>query len=118
MEKQTTQSPFMKRQPVRLSFGTMLMMLLMVVGAGVGLLIYYAMQVPAITQELNAWMGRPDVAVDRGDARRAQVTFALFVYTSPLAMGILVVIVHYIVNWLSKVAQAADTEDDEPFRME
>ena len=117
MEKQT-QSPFMERQPVRLSFGTMMMMLLMVVGAGVGLLVYYALRVPAITQELNAWFGRPDTVVDRSDARRAQVTFALFVYTAPLALGIFVYAIHYVVNWLSSWARAKDDHDDEAFRME
>lgn len=118
MQKQTTESPFMQSQPVRLSFGTMMLLLLMVVGAGVGLLFYYALQVPAITQELNAWLGRPDAVVDRGDARRAQVTFALFVYSAPLALGLFVVAVHCIVNWLNRFGRSRASQDDEPFRME
>ena len=107
----------MQRQPVRLSFGTMMIMLLMVIGAGVGLLIYYAMRVPAITTELNAWLGRPDAVVDRGDARRAQVTFALCLYIAPLALGIFVYLVHFGVNWLNKLT-APEREADEQFRME
>ncbi len=110
------ESPFMQRQPVRLSFSTMLIFLLMVVGAGIGILLYYAFRVPAITAELNAWFGRPDVDIDRGDARRAQVTFALFVYTAPLALGILVYLAHFVVNWLNR-ATAERSESDEQFRM-
>lgn len=119
MEKQPPlESPFRKRQPVRLSFGTMLMLLLMVVGAGVGLLVYYALRVPAITQELNAWLGRPDAVIDPGDARRAQVTFALFVYTAPLALGIFVMVVHFVINWLSRFGSSSADGDEDPFRME
>lgn len=111
------ESPFMKREPVRLSFGTMLILLLMVVGAGVGVLLYYAFRVPAITSELNAWLGRPDAEINRGDARRAQVTFALFVYTMPLALGIFVYLTHWIVNWLNQATRPR-AENDEQFRMD
>jgi sterol desaturase/sphingolipid hydroxylase (fatty acid hydroxylase superfamily) len=114
----TTESPFLRRHPVRLNFGTMLIMLLMVVGAGVSLLCFYALRVPAITQELNAWLGRPDAVVDRGAARQAQVTFALFVYSAPLALGILVYAVHFIVNTLNRASSAADSKDDDQFRMD
>jgi sterol desaturase/sphingolipid hydroxylase (fatty acid hydroxylase superfamily) len=117
MDRQRLESPFMKRKQVRLSFGTMLILLLMVVGAGVGVLLYYAMRVPAITSELNAWLGRPDADINRGDARRAQVTFALFVYTAPLALGIFVYLAHYVVNWLN-YATRPDPENDDQFRMD
>ena len=107
----------MKPQQVRLGFGTMMLMLLTVVGAGIGLLLYYAFRVPAITTELNAWFGRPDTVVDRGDARRAQLTFALFVYTAPLALGIFVYGVHFVVNLINRNARV-EQDNDEPFRME
>jgi sterol desaturase/sphingolipid hydroxylase (fatty acid hydroxylase superfamily) len=116
MEERATESPFRQPSTVRLSFGTMLILLLMVVGAGVGVLLYFAFRVPAITTEINAWLGRPDTNVDRGDARRAQLVFALFVYTAPLALGILVYVAHFFVNWLS-VATAPAVESDE-FKME
>jgi sterol desaturase/sphingolipid hydroxylase (fatty acid hydroxylase superfamily) len=103
---------------VRLNFGTMLIMLLMVVAAGISLLIYYAMRVPAITQELNAWLGRPEVVIDRGAARRAQVTFALFVYSAPLALGIFVYFVHFLVNTIGRARTEADSRDDDNFRMD
>ena len=93
-------------------------MLLMVVGAGVGLLVYYALRVPAITSEINAWLGRPDAVVDRGDARQAQVIFALFVYTAPLALGMFVYLLHYVINWLDRLTRRAQQDESEEFRME
>ena len=111
-------SPFLKPQPVRIGFGTMMILLLMVVSAGIGLLIFYAIRVPAITSEINAWLGRPDAVVDREDARRAQLIFALFVYTSPLALGMFVYVLHYVINWLDRRTRTPESEDEDPFRME
>ena len=96
----------------------MLLLLLMVVSAGVALLIYYALRVPAITSELNAWLGRPDQIADRGESRRAQVTFALFLYTAPLALGLLVHLMHFAVNWLGKVTRPKAQSDEAEYRME
>lgn len=111
-------SPFMVREPVRLGFGTMMILLLMVVAAGVGLLVYYALRVPAITSEINAWLGRPDVAEDHAYGRRAQVTFALFTYTAPLALGILVSLLHFVLNWFDRLTRPHQAPGDDPFRME
>ena len=94
----------------------MVMLLLMVVGAGIALLAFLAMRVPAITGEVNAWFGRTEVAGDPGEARLAQLTFALFLYTAPLGLGLLVYLLHFLVNWLSVVTEP--TADDEQFRME
>ncbi|MEZ6136766.1 MAG: hypothetical protein R3C53_17870 [Pirellulaceae bacterium] len=115
-QSREVESPFLERQPVRLSFGTMLVLLLMVVGAGVGVLLFYAFRVPAITTEINAWLGRPDAMVDQADARRAQLVFALFVYTAPLALGIFVYLAHLLVNWVSVVTEPKRESDE--FRME
>ncbi|MEO8268673.1 MAG: hypothetical protein ABI557_03070 [Aureliella sp.] len=111
-------SPFMQAAPVKLGFGTVMIMLLTVVGAGVGLLIWYALQVPAITSELNAWLGRPNPVVDTAAGRRAQVTFLLVVYSAPLALGILVYMLHYVLQWLNRWSQSREDSDDESFRME
>ena len=112
------ESPFRKPEPVRIGFGTMVILLLMVVSAGVGLLIYYALRVPAITTEINAWLGRPEAIVDRAEARKAQVIFALFVYTSPLALGMFVYLLHYSINWIDRISQRARASTEEEFQME
>ena len=112
-----TESPFMAKATVRLGFGTVMLLLLTVVGAGIGLLIYNAIQVPAITSEFNAWLGRPVAALDSGSARRAQVVFALFVYTAPLGLGIIVCGLHYLLNWLDQVTRQSPEENDDEFRM-
>ncbi len=111
-------SPFMQAQPIRLGFGTILIMLLTVVGAGVGLLIYYAIQVPAITSEFNAWMGRPNPVSDSAEAREAHVKFLLVVYSAPLALGMLVYFMHFVISTLDRWSRSRDEIEDEPFRME
>lgn len=109
-------SPFQQRAQVRLGFGTMVILLLMVVGAGVGLLIYYAMRVPAITSEVNAWLGRAPQPVDTQDARLVQLKFALFLYTAPLGLGMLVYFLHFAVNWIDRRLKSP-AENDE-YRMD
>ena len=95
----------------------MVLLLLMVVGAGVALLLFHASRVPAITSEFNAWLGRPEAVVDRDAGRLAQLQFALFVYVAPLALGLLVYCVHFVVNLIDQSRSVASTDDDE-FRME
>ena len=117
-QNQQTESPFRKERGVRFGFGTMLMLLLMVVAAGIGILLFYAVRVPAITSEFNAWLGRPDAIVDREAAHKAQLQFALFVYTAPLGLGLLVHTMHYAVNWLDRVSRSSAPHEDDDFRME
>ena len=111
-------SPFMQTQPMRFSFGMIMIMLLMVVGAGVALLIYYAIQVPAITSEFNAWLGRPNPVVDTAEGRAAQVKFLLVVYSAPLVLGLLVYLLHYVLAFFEAWTQTGRDANDEPFRME
>lgn len=111
-------SPFMQAQPLRFSFSTILIMLLTVVGAGVGLLTYYALQVPAITSEFNAWLGRPNPVVDTAEGRSAHVKFLLVVYSAPLALGMLVYLLHYAMTILDSWTRSSSQADDEPFRMD
>lgn len=111
-------SPFLQAAPLKLGFGTVMLMLLMVVAAGAALLVWYALQVPAITSELNAWLGRPNPVVDTAEGRRAQVIFLLVVYSAPLALGIMVYTLHYLLAWLNHWSQTRDDADDEPYRME
>ncbi len=111
-------SPFLQAAPVKLGFGTVMIMLLTVVGAGAALLIWYALQVPAITSELNAWAGRPNPVVDTAAGRRAQLVFLMFVYSAPLALGILVYMLHYWLQWLNRWRQSREGADDDLFRME
>lgn len=110
-------SPFRSPQPVQLGFSTLMIMLLMVVGAGIGLLGYYALRVPSITAEWNAWFGRPTSPNSRTDGRAEQVTFALFVYTAPLALGILVSFLHSAINWLDRRRKERASDEDDLFRM-
>lgn len=119
-QSKVTESPFqspLEQQQVKLSFSLLMVLLLMVVGAGAALLVFFAMRVPAITNELNSWLGRTAQEVDVKDARRAQLVFAMYVYCSPLALGMLVYGLHILVNLFEDRAKVESPEDD-PFRME
>ncbi len=115
--KPPVESPFLKPFQPKLSFTTVLLLLLMVVGAGVGLLVYNALNVPAITTELDAWLGRQSKSVDTADSREAQITFVLFCYSAPLLLGILVNALHMGVNFLDQRTKERHNQEDEEFRM-
>ena len=117
VNKPNVDSPFLKQQPRRLSFSSILILLLMVVFAGMGLLIYNALNVPAITNELDAWLGRQSKTVETADSRKAQIIFVMFCYSAPLMLGILVHALHGIINFFDRRQQELDSQDDEAFRM-
>ena len=104
-------------QPRRLSFSSILILLLMVVFAGLGLLVYNAMNVPAITNELDAWLGRQSKTVNTADSREAQIVFVMFCYAAPLMLGILVHGLHQVINFFDRRLRQREREEDEAFRM-
>jgi uncharacterized membrane protein len=117
VNKPPSDSPFLQVQPRRLSFSSVLILLLMVVFAGLSLLIYNALNVPAITHELDAWLGRQSKTVETADSRESQIIFVMFCYAAPLMLGILVHALHQTVNFLDRRSRWRDREDDEAFRM-
>lgn len=110
-------SPFMQTQPLRFSFSTLMIMLLMVVGAGVGLLLYYALQVPAITAELYAWIGLPKPVVAEEQSRAAHVKFLLVLYSAPLLLGLFVYFLHYAVSWGQRWSESSRDAQEDEFRL-
>ncbi len=111
-------SPFLQAEPLRVKFGTIMMLLLMVVGAGAGVLIYYALQVPAITSELNAWLGRTNPVSDTASGREAHMHFLLVLYAAPLALGLFVYLLQFGISWFDARARSQDESSDDAFRME
>ncbi len=89
----------------------------MVVFAGVSLLFYNALNVPAITNELDAWLGRQSKTVETADSRESQIIFVMFCYSAPLMLGILVHTLHLVINFFDRRQRERDREDDEAFRM-
>lgn len=79
-------------------------LLLAVVAAGIGCLLWFALQVPAITTELvnglggglGDWLGRSSTAVDTPESRRSQVIFLLLIYSAPLTLGTVVYAANYL----------------------
>ena len=88
----------------------------MVVGAGIGMLLYLAIRVPAVSSELRSYFGLTEVVVDTEAARKAHIIFVTFLYTAPLGLGIFVYLLHHLINWLSRVSQPAAEPDE--FQME
>jgi uncharacterized RDD family membrane protein YckC len=75
-----------RRRPPQISLGFMLLM--MFVFCALSGALYYASQVPEIRGEIGMWLtGEPVVADEGTDARRAQVLFVMFTYTSPLLLA-------------------------------
>ena len=89
----------------------------MVVFAGFSLLIYNAMNVPAITNELDAWLGRQSRTVNTADSREAQIVFVMFCYSAPLLLGILVHGLHQVINFFDRRMRDRELEEDQAFRM-
>lgn len=111
-------SPFRQPSSRRFGFRTILLMMLMVTVAGVSILVYNALRVPAIMEDLYAWMGRPAPAVRTGDARRAQLLFALFCYAAPLTLALLVHLLHTGLQWWEAYRVQRTAAEDESYRME
>lgn len=109
------QSPFM--QPAKNpTFGVAWLLLLTVVAAATMAMVSYSFFLPAVTNEVNAWLGRSLAVVDQGDDRRAHVIFLVLCYSIPMA---LVFAAHMVQRFLriviKMVAQSQAT--DEEFRM-
>jgi sterol desaturase/sphingolipid hydroxylase (fatty acid hydroxylase superfamily) len=116
LKRQSTDSPFLQRQPVRLKFSVLMLLLFMVVAAGLSMLLFLAFQVPAFSSELRAMMGLVEVVTDTETSRKAHIVFVIFLYTAPLGLGIFVYLLHHAVNWLNKATES--TQEPEEFRME
>lgn len=100
-----------------MSFGIVFILLLMVVAAGVGLLLAWAITVPAFSSELNAWLGRTNEVADPASAREAQLKFALIVYSAPLLFGMLVAGLHRIITLFDRVFRENANDADRGFEM-
>lgn len=88
----------------------------MVVGAGVGMLLYLAFRVPAVSTELRSYFGLTELVVDTETSRKAHVIFVIFTYTAPLGLGMFVYLLHHLINWLAQWTRPA--VEPEEFRME
>lgn len=111
-----TESPFLKKEPVRIKFSVLILLLLTVVGAGLSMLLLLALRVPALSSELRATMGLVEIPSDPESSRKAHIIFVIFLYTAPLGLGILVYLLHYCLNWLNRISQTR--KEPEEFRMD
>ncbi len=91
------------------------MLLITVVAAGFAMLIYLALRVPAFSSELRSYFGLTEIETDPDFARKAHITFVIFLYTAPLGLAIAVYVLHYLLNWFGRVSQPEP--ESEEFRM-
>lgn len=98
-----TVSPPLQAPRIKIGAGAVRVILLAVVAAAIGYLVWYAQYVPAITTELGGWLlDHPTTAVDTPEGRRSQVIFLLMVYSAPLALGATVYVVNYLIAGLKR----------------
>lgn len=116
MPQQPADSPFLKKQPVRLKFSILVMLLFMVVGAGVAMLFYLALRVPAFSSEARAYLGLTEIPTEPEFARRAHIIFVISLYTAPLGLAMVVYLLHHAVNWFSRISEPGP--EPEEFRMD
>lgn len=112
MEKKIAESPFLESKSIRFNFSLILLLVLMVVAVGGSMLLLLVLRVPAFTSELRAYMGKTELIVDPEESRRAHLMFLMYLYASPLGLGIIAYGLHHLVQWFSR-ATAPTKESDE-----
>lgn len=110
------ESPFSPEQP-RLTFGLDWILLLTLVAAATATLVGYALFLPSVTSEWNAWMGRPALPGEEDNNRRAHIIFLVLCYAAPMILGLAVRLVHSAGKWVAERLNARSAEDED-FRME
>lgn len=111
------QSPFSPEPPRGLTFGVDWMLLLTVVMAATAMLVGYALFLPSVTTELNAWLGRTVPPGDQDENRRAQIVFLVLCYAMPMILAIAARGVQLLGRMIARRLASEDRED-ERFRME
>lgn len=111
-----TQSPF-SQPPKKFTFGMDWMLLVTMVSAATALMFAYALFLPSVTSEFNAWMGRTVDLGEVGENRRSQVIFLMLCYCAPMILGLTARLIHLGGQLLAKRLQDKPGSDDE-FTME
>jgi hypothetical protein len=112
VEKKIAESPFVESKKFRFNFSLVLLLVLMVIAVGGSMLLLLVMRVPAFTSELRAYMGKTELVVDPEESRRAHLVFLMYLYASPLGLGIIAYGLHHLLLWLNR-ATAPVQESDE-----
>lgn len=93
----------------------MLLLMLMVVAVGASMILLMALRVPAFSTEIRAYLGKRELDVDADVSRRAHLFFLMYLYASPLGLGILVYLIHYATRWLS--SRSVPQRESDEFEM-
>lgn len=110
------QSPF-SPPPRKFTFGMDWMLLVMMVAAATALMFAYALFLPAVTSEFNAWLGRTVDLGEVGENRRAQIVFLMLCYSAPMILGLAARLIQIGGRMLAKRLEDKPGDDDE-FSME
>ena len=111
------ESPFSTGSERRWTFGMDWVLLLTVVAAATATLIGYALFLPSVTSEINAWMGRSVPPGDGEQNRRDQIVFLMLCYAAPMFLAVAARVVQVVGRKLVS-RMAAPIEDDAQFRMD
>lgn len=115
MEKKIAESPFLETKPFRFNFSLVLLLILMVIAVGGAMLLLLVLRVPAFTSELRAYMGKTELVVDPEESRRAHLVFLMYLYASPLGLGIIAYSLYHLLQWLNRAT--APAQENEEFIM-
>lgn len=110
------QSPF-SPPPPKVTFGMDWMLLVTMVAAATTLMFAYALFLPSVTSELNAWLGRAVDLGEVGENRRAHIVFLMLCYSAPMILGLVARLIQIGGRMLAKRLEDQVSNDDE-FTME
>ena len=113
------ESPFSTGSERRWTFGMDWVLLLTLVAAASATLVGYALFLPSVTNEINAWIGRSVPPGDEDQSRRAQIVFLMLCYAAPMLLGLVARLVQIAGRQLANRLAAGDEDEDDPqFRMD
>ncbi len=110
-------SPFAHREEARATISLWMLLFSLVVCAAFSMLIMFAARVPAISNNINDFLGIARTAKPGKPDRSTHLFFLLFCYASPLLLatwvGLIQIFISRFVNARKQVA--ADHEPESPF---
>lgn len=105
------ESPFSAALERRWTFGMDWVLLLTLVAATAATLVGYALFLPSVTNELNAWIGRSVPPGNEDQSRRAQIVFLMLCYAAPMLLGLVARLVQVAGRKLVNRLVVRDEED-------
>ncbi|MFO0939548.1 MAG: hypothetical protein U0930_02155 [Pirellulales bacterium] len=109
MEK-SIESPFVESKPFRFNFSLVVLLVLMVIAVGGAMLLLLVMRVPAFTSNFGPHMGKTELVIDPEESRTSPSGLLMYLYASPLGLGMVAYGLHHLLQWLNRATAPARRE--------